>query len=110
MTFFLQWICFGVGAAVYNDIIRLNFNRLSFTLRFDQLAGGTDAGTGSHRFKFFLIQFGQINNNLNIMYGRSIIQGNKADIFVTAAGPNPAFNVYICTVISPFEGIHNFCS
>ena len=44
------------------------------------------------------------------MYGRSIIQGNKADIFVTAAGPNPAFNIYICSVIRPFEGVHNFCS
>ena len=88
---FLQRIGVGVGAAVHFDITRLDFDPLARTLRLDERTRYADAGAGGDSFEQFVVEFVDVDDDLDIMDDRAVVQRDERYVFVAALGADPAF-------------------
>jgi hypothetical protein len=88
----------------------MNFYCLTFSKRFGQFAGNTDTSACGYWFEVFFPKLLIVDNNLDVIDGGAVVEGDKAHVFITAAGSYPAFYVYISAKVSPFEGGGNYSS
>ena len=91
VPFLLQGIAVVVGFAVYDDIHSLDLHSLSGALRLDQMAFHADACTRGDALQGLLELCG-VCNHLDIVYRRTVVQGNESHILVTALGAHPALH------------------
>ena len=66
-------------SAKHLNLSGLNFNTLSCTLAFNQCTLYAQASTCCDKFEHLCIKLFHISNNLYILYGTTIIQGNKVN-------------------------------
>ena len=90
VSLLLQGIAVGVGLAIEFDIPGLDLHTLSGALRLHQLSFHADTGTRSDTAQQTFVEIGQIHHHLYVVYGRTVVQGNKSHILVTALGAHPA--------------------
>ena len=102
MPFLLQRISFRIGRSINLNFVSLNFDSLSFSQGLNNGTGNTDTCSCSNGFQVFVAKFFIIGYYLDIIYSRTIVQRNKAYVFITAAGTHPAFDIHLCTIISTF--------
>ena len=94
---FLQRIGVGIGAAVHFDITRLDFDPLARTLRLDERTRYADAGAGGDSFEQFVVEFVDVDDDLDIMDDRAVVQRDERYVFVAALGADPAFGRDLAT-------------
>ena len=109
MTFLLQRICIITSTQHFN-LTSLNLSLLTGTYRLRQFTVHTQTGTGGNIFQHLLIKVCQIYYNLHIIYCRTVIQGDKINLFTTSAGTNPAFHVDHSAEIFALQHVNNLCS
>ncbi len=88
----------------------MNFGILSLSLRLHKLTIHTDTCTSCYRLEILFSKKININNNLNIINCRSIIQSYKTYLLTSTAGTYPSFHVNSRTKSLAFKYIYNFCS
>ena len=93
----LKGIGLHVGSAVDVKAVGLHLTGLAFTLRLHELAFDADARAGCDRLKFLVGELGHVKHNLNILYGRTVIELHELYMLVAAAGTHPAFGLYLGT-------------
>ena len=108
VSLFLQGIYIGVGTAVELDALGLNLGLLTFALRLYQRAYHTDAGTGRDGFHLGLGKLREVDYNLYILNGRTIVECNKVDMLIAPARTHPAFHIDLRPVKRCVEGIDDF--
>ncbi len=109
MAFLLQRICIITSSQNFN-FTSLNLSFLAGTYRFRQFTIHAQTSTGSNVFQHLFIKVCQIYHNLHIIYCRTVIQGDKINLFTTSAGTNPAFHVDHSAKIFALQYVNNLCS
>ena len=94
MAFLLQRVGHGIGRTVHFEGLGLYLSVLAFSLRFDQSACYADAGSGRNRLQGLFVEFVEIDDNLYILYCRSVVESDKTYLFVASACAYPPFNFH----------------
>ena len=76
---------------------------------------GVKSGEFLHEFSLaraadlehLVAEFRVVHYDLDIMYGRAIVQGDEAYVFVAPPGTHPAFDVHIRAEVGPLQRIGN---
>ena len=82
-----------VGGAVHLKGVGLNLAGLTFAHRFYQLSGDVNRGAGGNRFELLVGKFVHVEDNLKVLYRRSVVECYELHVFVAAAGAYPAFDI-----------------
>ena len=88
----------------------LDLAGLSFALALHELTGGTDARTGSDALEQLLIHRRGVNDNLNVLNGRTVVQGNEVHSLAATMRAHPAFDSHLFSKVGAPQGINHFCS
>ena len=88
----------------------LNLTTLTSTLAFYQSSFCTDAGTCGDLLQQFFIKFRRIDNDLDVLNGRAIIQGDKVDSLRAAVRTHPALHADALTIICALQHINYLCT
>ena len=88
----------------------LDLHILAFSLRLHQRTVYADTRTCRYRLQKFFAQLVHVYNDLNIIYCRTVIQGDETNLFTTTAGTDPSFHVNGRTESFAFQYVYNFCS
>ena len=92
------------------DGFALNFNALTSTLALHQCSCYPDTCTCCNAFELFSIHRCGVDNNLNVVDGRPIVEGNEINRLTVSVGAHPSFHEYIVIKVDAFEGVDYFCS
>jgi hypothetical protein len=65
---------------------------LAFTHRFNEVAFDVDRCAGSDGLELFVVELVHIKNDLNVVHGRAIVEGNELYVFVASASAYPSFD------------------
>src|SRR5574344_730311 len=93
VAFLLQGVCVGVGFAVEENVSGLNFHRLSGAHRLHQFTVYREAGARGDAAKEVFVEMSEVDNDLDIVDGRTVVEGNEGNVFVAAFGAHPSFYV-----------------
>ena len=95
VAFFLEGISLGVGGAVDFESVGLYLAALAFAHRLNEFAGDMDRRAGGDRLQLFVGETAEVENNLEIAHCRTVVECYELHIFITAAGADPAFYLYL---------------
>ena len=88
----------------------LYLTTLSCTLTLNECSNSTDTRTSSDIFQQLFIELRRINNHLNILDSRTIIQGYEVYCLRTTMRTHPAFHTDLFSEISTFQYVNDLCS
>ena len=88
----------------------LDLTALTCSLTLYQLTLSTDTATCGDLLQQFLIKLAGINNDLYVLDGRTIIQGDKVNCLRAAVRTHPALHADVLTVFCAFQHIDNLSS
>jgi hypothetical protein len=88
----------------------LYLNALTLALTLDELTGGADARTRGDALQGVGIDLLGIDNNLDILNGRAVVQRDEVNSFAGTMGTNPSLDRNGLTEIGACECINNSCS
>ena len=93
MAFLLKGVAAGVGIAVEENVLSLDFDRLASTLRLDQLSINADAGTGGDAAEKVVVEIGQIYNDLYVVDRGAVVECDEGYVFIAPLSAYPAFDI-----------------
>ena len=96
--------------AVNLNLLTLYFDSLASTLALYQCADYTDTSTSCDAFQCIGIHRSRINDNLNVVYCRTIVECNEINCLAVSMGTNPSFHVNILAIFGALQCIDNLCS
>ena len=109
VAFLLHGIVVGTGA-VNLDALGLDLNGLALALRLDEQTLDVQAGACSDGTQLLLAELLEVNDNLQVVDGRSVVQCDELDELVSTAAANPALDTYLLTHQCGIKDINDFCS
>ena len=92
------------------DGFALDFYTLACTLTLYQCSCYPDTCACSNAFELFSIHRCGVDNNLNVVDGRTIVERNEINSLTVSVGAHPSFHEYIVIKVDAFEGVDYFCS
>ncbi len=93
VAFFLEGIGLGVGGAVHLEGVGLYLAGLSFAHRLDELSGYVNRGAGGDGLEVFVRELVHVEDNLQVLDRRAIVEGHELHVFVATAGAHPTLDI-----------------
>ena len=109
VAFLLHGIIVGTGA-VDLDGLGLHLNGLALALRLDEQSLDMQAGACGDGTQFLLAELLEVNDNLQVVDGRAVVQGDELDEFVTASAAYPALDTHLLSHQCGIKDINDFCA
>ena len=88
----------------------LDFAALTGTLTLNQCTLGANAGTSGDILQYLLVELSGINNNLHILDGRTVVEGNEVNCFRAAVRAHPTLYANFLAIFCAFQHINNLCT
>ena len=88
----------------------LDFAALTGTLTLNQHTLGADAGTCGDILQYLLVELSRINNNLHILDGRTVVEGNEVNCLRAAVRAHPTLYANLLAIFSALQHINNLCT
>ena len=82
-----------------DNFLGLNLNGLTLALAFDESTLHTDTCTGGNTLQFLSIDGRRIDDHLQILYRRAIVEGDEVNSLTAAVRPRPSFYYYIFSIV-----------
>jgi len=86
----LQRVFVGVGGAEQADLLHGELHGLTATHRGDEDALGPQRGAGVHECQFFLGDDVQVDDQLQVVDGGAVVEGDEGHVFAAALVAHPA--------------------
>ena len=106
---FLERETHRVAFSQHLDIRGLDFHSLSAAYGFHQLPPHREGSTGGYLFEELFVEEFCVGYNLNIVNGRTVVEGDELYLFVASFGAYPSFGEHLNTWLGCQE-IFNFGS
>ena len=100
MSLFLERVALRIGRAVNFDLAGLDLHGLAAAHRRHKVAADAEAGARGDLFHQGLVKFGKVADDLDIVDGRSIVQGDEGHVLVSPFGADPALHYNIVLGLS----------
>ncbi len=81
------------------DLLRLDLHMLAAADGSDEFALHGDGRTGGDPLDGLVVDDLRIRDDLDIVDGGAVVQGDEFHLFVASLGPDPTFGQYLCTRI-----------
>ena len=91
VSLLLKWISVGISRTVNFYLFCLYFYALTRSNRLNQITNNLKASTCSYLLKQLLVEIRNLNNYLDIINGRTVVQCDKCYVLVATLGAYPTF-------------------
>ena len=92
VTFFLQRIGFRIGRSEHMQGACLHFDTLSFSHRLHQQTFHLNGSTRCDWLKLLVRKILHVENNLQVLHSRAVVQGHELHMFVSTTRTHPTHN------------------
>ena len=110
VAFLLERVGVRVSRTVDFDFGGLDLYRLALALRLDERPVHAEAGAGGDRLEVVVAQLLNIDDDLDIVDCRAIVEGDEAHLLAATAGTHPALDIDCRAEGVALEEVHNLCS
>ena len=93
VSLLLQGVCGGVGRAVDLKLVGLDLDALALALRGHERALHVDARAGRYGLQGLVVELREVEHDLQVLDGASVVERDELDILVAPAGAYPALDV-----------------
>ena len=100
----------GAAQAVNLYLTALYLRSLTGSLALDKHSRGTYAGTCGDLLQHILVELGGIDNYLNVLYGRAVVQCYEINSLAAAVRTHPSLHIDNRSEVGAFENVDYLCS